>query len=192
MSEPPTVYVHEQAIVESDDVGEGTRVWAFAHVMKGAVVGAECNIGGGSFIESGAVVGNRVTIKNNSLVWHGVTIEDDVFVGPNTVFTNDLTPRAHRPSNPDEWLPTLVQEGATIGANSTIVCGLSIGRHAMVGAGAVVVRNVPSHALVVGNPAQRVGWMCICGARLSAELTCANCSRVYERAGDALELHHGA
>jgi acetyltransferase-like isoleucine patch superfamily enzyme len=174
----PTVFVHDKALCESDDVGPGTRVWAFAHVMKGAKVGAECNIGDHAFIEGGAVIGDRVTVKNCVLVWDKVTVEDEVFLGPNMVFTNDLMPRAAVKGGRDAWLPTLVRRGATIGANATIVCGITIGTQAFVGAGSVVVHDVPAHALVVGNPARRTGWVCACGERLGADLVCG-CGRRY-------------
>jgi UDP-2-acetamido-3-amino-2,3-dideoxy-glucuronate N-acetyltransferase len=177
------VYVHERGLCESTSVGEGTRVWAFAHVMAGAVVGRDCNIGGGAFIESGAVVGDRVTVKNNVLLWDKVVIEDDVFLGPNAVFTNDLNPRAaHR----KPFVPTVVRRGATIGANATVVCGVVVGEAAFVGAGAVVVDDVPAHALVVGNPARRIGWVCACGERLDDALTCPSCARRYQPEGDGL------
>ena len=180
-----SVFVHPRALCESDDVGARTRVWAFAHVMAGARVGEDCNVCGGAFVEAGAVVGDRVTIKNNVLLWDRVTVEDDVFLGPNAVFTNDLDPRAAFKKDPSEFLPTLVSMGATIGANATIVCGVTIGPHAMVGAGAVVVRDVPAHALVVGNPARRIGWACVCGKRLGDDLSCS-CGRSYRQAGEGL------
>lgn len=172
------VFVHEKALCESDTVGEGTRVWAFAHVMKGAVIGAQCNICDHAFVESGARVGDRVIVKNNALVWDKVTLEDDVFVGPNAVFTNDFVPRAAFKNSPDQFLPTRVRRNATIGANATIVCGVTIGESAFVGAGTVIVRDVPSHAMMVGNPARQIGWMCACGNKLPAELACA-CGRSY-------------
>jgi UDP-2-acetamido-3-amino-2,3-dideoxy-glucuronate N-acetyltransferase len=177
MTETQDLSIHEKALVESDRVGPGTRVWAFAHVMDGAVVGADCNIGEGSFVESGAVIGDRVTVKNNSLIWHGVTIGDDVFIGPNTVFTNDMLPRAHQPSDPSGWLPTYVDDGASIGANSTILCGIRLGSHAMIGAGSVVIHDVPAHGLFVGNPARQIGWVCVCGTRLSKDSPCPNCGK---------------
>jgi UDP-2-acetamido-3-amino-2,3-dideoxy-glucuronate N-acetyltransferase len=156
-------------------VGAGTRVWAFAHVMKGAVVGRDCNIGGGAFIEAGAVLGDRVTVKNAVLVWDQVTVEDDVFLGPNMVFTNDLHPRVgfRKPLE-----PTRVCRGATIGANATIVCGLTLGARCFVGAGAVVTHDVPAHALVLGNPARQRGWVCECGEKLPRSLRC-RCGRRY-------------
>lgn len=173
------VFVHPQALCESDQVGEGTRVWAFAHVMSGAVVGAGCNVCGGAFVESGAIVGDRVTIKNSVLVWDGVTVEDDVFLGPNAVFTNDRNPRAAFKKPLQEFLPTLVRQGATIGANATVLSGTTIGKGAFVGAGAVVTRDVPSYAVVVGNPARLIGWMCECGERLLDSFRCI-CGRGYE------------
>lgn len=185
------VFVHPQGLCESDQVGAGTRVWAFAHVMKGASVGKGCNVGGGAFIEAGAVVGNRVTIKNNVLVWDRVTVGDDVFLGPNAVFTNDMLPRAAFKKPSDEFLPTVVGRGASIGANATIVCGTTIGEGAFVGAGSVVVDDVPPFALVVGNPARPIGWVCACGERLGDDLGCS-CGRTYRRrdesAGGGLEL----
>ncbi len=177
------VFVHPQALCESDSVGAGTRVWAFAHVMQGAVIGAECNVCDHVFIESGAVIGDRVTLKNNVLVWDKVTIEDDVFLGPNAVLTNDLRPRAAFKNSPDDFLPTRICRGATVGANATIVCGVTLGAWCMIGAGAVVTRDVQPHALVLGNPAKFTGWACMCGEALSDQLTCA-CGRRYEAIPD--------
>lgn len=174
------VFVHERALCESDDVGEGTRIWAFAHVMKGAVIGKGCNICGGAFIESGAVIGDRVTVKNNVMVWDRVTVEDDVFLGPNAVLTNDLRPRVAFPTPAEEFSPTRIRQGATIGANATIVCGVTIGKNAFLGAGAVVIRDVPDHGLVAGNPARRIGWVCECGETLPGDLACSACGRRYE------------
>jgi acetyltransferase-like isoleucine patch superfamily enzyme len=168
--------VHPLALCESTDVGAGTRIWPFAHVMQGAHVGAGCNIGEHAFIEDGAWVGDGVTVKNGVLIWDRVVIEDFVFLGPGAVFTNDLVPRAGNGRTREEFLPTLVQRGATIGANATVVCGVTIGRHALVGAGAVVTRDVPPYALVLGNPAVQVGWVCECGARLDDDRHCA-CGR---------------
>lgn len=179
MSRDPSVFVHERALCESDDVGPRTRVWAFAHVMTGARVGADCNVCDHAFVESGAVIGDRVTIKNAVLVWDKVVVEDDVFLGPNMVFTNDPNPRVAFKKTPDRFLPTRVGRGASIGANATVVCGATLGAHCFVGAGSVVVRDVPAHALVYGNPARRRGWMCACGEKLDASLRCG-CGRAYE------------
>jgi acetyltransferase-like isoleucine patch superfamily enzyme len=164
--------VHPAALCESDTVGARTRVWPFAHVMQGAVVGSDCNVCGHAFIESGAIVGDRVTVKNNAVVWDRVVIEDDVFVGPGVAFTNDPRPRADVKKPSGELVGTIVRRGATIGAHATIVCGVTIGARAFVGAGAVVVRDVPDHALVVGNPARQIGWVCDCGERLEPDMTC--------------------
>lgn len=173
-----SVFVHPAGLCESDAVGPRTRIWAFAHVLDGAVVGADCNLCDGSFVEGGARLGDNVTVKNQVLVWDGVTVEDDVFLGPAMVFTNDLRPRSDRKKGSDGFVSTVVRRGATIGANATIVCGVTIGTRAFIGAGAVVARDVPAYALIVGNPGRRIGWVCECGETLSAELRC-NCGRAY-------------
>ena len=172
------VFVHPHALCESESVGEGTRVWAFSHVMAGAVVGRDCNLCGHTFIEAGAVVGDGVTVKNGVEVWDGVVLERNVFVGPNATFTNDLRPRAAQPLSSKDFVPTKVEEGASLGANVTVVCGHTIGRHAFVAAGAVVTRNVAPHALVAGNPARRMAWVCECGQSLDGDLAC-HCGRSY-------------
>ncbi|HEX4114937.1 MAG TPA: WxcM-like domain-containing protein [Solirubrobacteraceae bacterium] len=151
------VFVHEHGLCETDRVGRGTRIWAFAHVLAGAQIGAECNICDGVFIEGGAVVGDRVTVKCGVQLWDGVVLEDDVFVGPNATFTNDPFPRSRKWL--DDYPKTTVRSGASIGANATILPGLDIGRGAMVGAGAVVTRSVPANAVVVGNPARISGYV---------------------------------
>jgi acetyltransferase-like isoleucine patch superfamily enzyme len=151
--------------------------------MKGATVGADCNICGHAFVEDGAVVGDRVTVKNGVLLWKRVTIEDEVFLGPGVVFTNDLRPRATRRLLPEDLVPTVVQRGATVGANATVVCGTRIGEHAFVAAGAVVTRDVGAHSLVGGNPARLLGWVCRCGERLDLALGCA-CGRTYRSDGN--------
>jgi acetyltransferase-like isoleucine patch superfamily enzyme len=181
-------FVHDRALCESMDVGGGTRVWAFAHVMKGAKVGEDCNLCDHSFIESGAVLGNRVTVKNAVLVWDKVTIEDDVFLGPNMVFTNDMNPRVAFKKPPEKFLPTLVKRGSSIGANATIVCGVTLGENCFVGAGAVVIRDVPAHALVAGNPSRRIGWVCACGEKLSPAFACSACGRKYSLADPKVGL----
>jgi len=189
-------YRHPQALVETEDIGPNTRIWAFAHVMSGAQIGANCNLGDHTFIESGVKLGNNVTVKNGVSLWTGITIEDDVFLGPNCVFTNDPNPRAYIKKSEIELLPTLVRPGATIGANATILCGIKIGKHAFVGAGAVILHSVPDFALVVGNPGQQIGWMCICanklpmppGVPLEASCVCTHCGRSYTRAQEGLTL----
>jgi acetyltransferase-like isoleucine patch superfamily enzyme len=173
-----SIFIHPNALCESSSIGAGTRVWAFSHVMQGAVVGERCNICDHAFIESGAVVGSGVTVKNNVLLWDGVTIEDDVFLGPNVVFTNDPNPRAAVKKSTDQLAKTSVERGATIGANSTVLCGIVIGEHSFIGAGSVVTADVAPFALSYGNPARRQGWMCVCGLRLDRTLHCS-CGRSY-------------
>jgi acetyltransferase-like isoleucine patch superfamily enzyme len=179
------VYIHPTALVDSDNIGEGTRIWAFTHILKSVSIGTHCNVGEHCYIESGAVIGNNVTIKNGNEVWDGVTLADGVFVGPNVTFTNDLRPRsprlpqAARRYTKCDWLSaTIVKEGASLGAAAIILAGNSIGQFAMVGAGAIVTRDVPAYALVLGAPARVVGWVCQCGSRLAfmeASCKCEDC-----------------
>jgi UDP-2-acetamido-3-amino-2,3-dideoxy-glucuronate N-acetyltransferase len=182
------VYVHPQGINESDRVGDGTRIWAFAHVMKGAVVGAHCNIGEGAFVETGAVLGDHVTVKNGVAIWDRVTVENYVFLGPHAVLTNDPVPRSHPDykGQPEKWRATRLREGATVGANATIVCGHTLEPWCFVGAGAVVTHDVPAHALVAGNPARHIGWVCRCGRRLGEDLRCGACGRAFRHSGEGL------
>jgi UDP-2-acetamido-3-amino-2,3-dideoxy-glucuronate N-acetyltransferase len=174
-------FAHPQALVESHEIGQGTRIWAFAHVMKGVRLGANCNVGEQCFLESGVVVGDDVVIKNGVALWEGVIVENRAFLGPSCVFTNDLFPRS-KIVNPRR--PTRVREGASIGANATILCGIEIGRYSLVGAGSVVTTNVPDFALVVGNPARLRGYVCQCGEKLrfsgKEQISCA-CGRTYEK-----------
>ena len=165
--------VHESAIVDPGArIGEGTRVWHFVHVCAGARIGRDCSLGQNVFVGNRVVVGDRVKIQNNVSVYDNVTLEDDVFCGPSLVFTNVYNPRA-AVSRKDEYRDTLVRRGATLGANATLVCGIVVGRHAFVGAGAVVNRDVPDHALVVGVPARQVGWMNEHGTRIELPLESA-------------------
>lgn len=179
--------VHPKALCESDQVGPGTRVWAFAHVLPGAVIGRDCNICDGAYVEGGARVGDRVTVKNQVMIFEGVTIEDDVFLGPGVIFTNDLHPRAFIRKHGPELAPTVVRRGATLGAGAVVVCGTTIGEYAFVGAGATVTRDVADHAFVVGNPARRLGYACRCGRRLPDSLVCG-CGRRWAVADGALQL----
>ncbi len=181
-------FIHPTAVVEDDVViGEGTRIWHFVHIRKGARIGRNCNIGKGVYIDSNVVIGNNVKIQNFVSVYRGVTLEDDVFVGPHATFTNDLFPR----SFVKDWkiVPTLVKRGASIGANATIVCGVTIGSYAMIGAGAVVTKDVPDFGLVYGNPARLKGFVCYCGRPLREEdktgeddnrviYRCSNCGKI--------------
>lgn len=178
-------FKHEKALVhEGAKVGEGTRVWAFANVLDGAVVGSHCNICDGCFVEKGGVVGNHVTLKNNVAVWDGVILEDDVFVGAGVAFINDRYPRGNRK---DDW--TLegikVRKGATIGANATVMAGVMIGEYAVVGAGSVVTRDVAPHTIVKGNPAKADGYACGCGRKLDHTLQCS-CGLKYRQSGDII------
>jgi len=172
-------FKHERALVHPGaQIGEGTRVWANANILEGAIIGKHCNICDGCYVERGALIGNHVTLKNGVAVFNGVTLEDDVFVGAGVAFINDRNPRSHRK---DDWVleKTLVQKGATIGANATVMCGVTIGAYAVIGAGCVVIKNVPAHNIVVGNPAQWVGYACCCGRRLDPDLKCT-CSASYQ------------
>lgn len=179
------VFVHAQGLCESETVGSGTRIWAFAHVLSGARVGRDCNICDGAYVEGGAVLGDGVTVKNQVMVFDGVTIADHVFLGPGVAFTNDLNPRAHIKRSGDALLPTIVERGATLGARATVVCGVTIGEYAFVGAGAVVAKDVPAHGFVVGNPARQIGWACWCGLRLPESLECT-CGRSFACEGNGL------
>lgn len=172
--------VHETAIVDAGaTIGEGTRVWHWAHVCAGARIGAGCSLGQNVFVANDVVIGDNVKVQNNVSVYDAVRLEDDVFCGPSMVFTNVYNPRS-AVARKDEYRPTLVKRGATLGANCTIVCGVTIGEHAFVGAGSVVNRDVAPHALMVGVPARRIGWMCLCGLRLKGEgeVRC-DCGRTY-------------
>ena len=182
-------FVHPSSFVdEGAVVGAGTKIWHFCHVMAGAVIGERCNIGQNCVLMPGTRLGNNVKLQNNVSVYEGVELEDDVFCGPSMVFTNVGTPRSHV-NRRGEYVRTLVKRGASIGANATIVCGHTLGRFSFVGAGAVVTRDVPDHALVVGNPARRIGWMCQCGERLrlaDGRGTCSRCGSGYEERDGAL------
>ncbi len=189
-------FAHPMALVESSDIGRNTRIWAFAHVMHGSRIGTDCNICDHAFIESGVVIGNNVTVKNGVAIWDRVAIEDNVFLGPNCVFTNDLNPRAYIKKSGTQLVPTRVRANATIGANATIVCGITIGQFAFIGAGCVVIRPVPDFALIVGNPGRQTGWMCVCARKLplapSAQLgtlvSCPECLRDFVLASHGLSL----
>lgn len=181
-------FLHESSFVDPGAViGAGTKIWHFCHVMAGSQIGADCNLGQNVFIAAGVQIGDRVKIQNNVSVYAGVTLEDEVFLGPSMVFTNVTNPRS-QVSRKDEYRPTLVRRGATIGANATILCGITLGEYAFVGAGAVVTHDVPAYALVYGAPAQLQGWMCRCGERLplstqsiTETATCPRCNTPYEK-----------
>ncbi len=177
-------FAHESAYVDQPvQIGKGTQIWHFGHVMAGAVIGERCKIGQNVFIAKNVKIGNNVKIQNNVSVYEGVILEDDVFCGPSMVFTNIKTPRSAYPRNTaDDYIPTVIKQGASIGANATIVCGITVGRHALVGAGAVVTKDVPDHAIVYGNPAEIRGWACRCGSVIMGKdknmaLECEECAR---------------
>lgn len=182
-------FVHESAYVdEGAQVGAGTKIWHFCHVMPGAVIGRDCTIGQNVVVMNKVRVGDRVKIQNNVSLYEGVTLEDDVFCGPSMVFTNVINPRSHV-ARRSEFRPTLVQRGASVGANATIVCGVTLGAYCFVGAGAVVTKDVPAFALVTGVPAKRTGWVCSCGVVLRGagpQYTCAECGAAYEMQGGLL------
>jgi UDP-2-acetamido-3-amino-2,3-dideoxy-glucuronate N-acetyltransferase len=181
-------YIHESAYVDDGAVvGAGTKVWHFCHVLPGAVIGARCSLGQNVVVMNGVRLGDNVKVQNNVSIYEGVEIEDDVFCGPSMVFTNVLNPRSHV-SRKSEYRRTLVKRGASIGANATIVCGVTLGEYAFVGAGAVITKDVAPYAMMAGVPARRIGWMCQCGEKLPASGTgtCAACGTSYERAGDGI------
>lgn len=184
------VTVHPSAIVdEGATIGDGTRIWHFCHVSSGAVIGRGCSLGQNVFVANGVVIGDNVKIQNNVSVYDGVVIEDDVFCGPSMVFTNVINPRSAVPRK-HEYLPTSVRRGATLGANCTILCGVTIGEHAFVGAGAVATRDVPSFALVVGVPAVQIGWMSRHGMRLGLPLEGPG-EAICPGSGDRYVVEHG-
>ena len=181
-------FVHETAVIdEGAVVGDGTKIWHFSHVQSGAAIGEGCSLGQNVNVASNVRIGNGCKIQNNVSVYEGVELEDYVFCGPSCVFTNDLTPRAKYPKGSANYKKTPVRTGASIGANATVVCGHEVGEWAMIGAGAVVTSDVPSHALMLGVPARRRGWVCECGAILSDSLECAECGRKYEEAKSGLQ-----
>jgi UDP-2-acetamido-3-amino-2,3-dideoxy-glucuronate N-acetyltransferase len=183
----PKYFAHPTAVIDPGaEIGDGTKIWHFSHIMPGSKMGANCNLGQNVVISPDVIIGANVKIQNNVSVYTGVELEDDVFCGPSMVFTNVVNPRSHV-LRKHEYKRTLVKRGASIGANSTVVCGVTLGRYAFVGAGAVVTKDVPDYALMVGVPAQRIGWMCYCGIRLPAgsKVACSTCGRHYEIEGES-------
>jgi UDP-2-acetamido-3-amino-2,3-dideoxy-glucuronate N-acetyltransferase len=183
------VFVHESSYVDDGaQIGAGTKIWHFCHIMAGSVIGERCNLGQNVVVMPGARLGNNVKVQNNVSIYEGVELEDDVFCGPSCVFTNVLNPRSHV-SRRHAYQKTLVRRGSSIGANATIVCGVTLGEYAFIGAGAVVTSDVPAYSLMVGVPARRVGWMCQCGERLpvsAGKQICAACGSAYDESDGML------
>jgi UDP-2-acetamido-3-amino-2,3-dideoxy-glucuronate N-acetyltransferase len=189
MAERKNVYVHPSSFVDEPcEIGEGTKIWHFCHVMQDSKIGRNCSLGQNVLVARGVQIGDNVKIQNNVSVYEGVTLEDQVFCGPSMVFTNVVNPRSEIVRK-SEYRATRVEHGATLGANCTIMCGHTIGRYAFIGAGAVVTKDVPAFALMLGTPARRAGWMCHCGVRLPAgsEPKCAACGAPYREADGRLE-----
>lgn len=181
-------FVHESSYIDDNvTIGEGTKIWHFSHIQNGAVIGKNCSFGQNVNVSNNVKVGNGVKVQNNVSIYEGVELEDYVFCGPSMVFTNDLTPRAKYPKGSSGYKKTLLKEGATVGANATIVCGHTIGKWAMIAAGAVVTKDVPDYALMAGIPAKQIGWVCECGEVLHNKLSCKMCGRHYESDGDSIK-----
>lgn len=187
----PETFIHESAYVdEGSEIGAGSRIWHFCHVMSGAVIGERCSLGQNVVVMPGTRLGNNVKVQNNVSIYEGVELEDDVFCGPSCVFTNVVNPRSHV-SRKSEYQRTLVRRGSSIGANATVVCGLTLGEYSFIGAGAVVTSDVPAFGLMVGVPARRVGWMCRCGLRLEIREgggRCGACGTAYTEQSGTLRV----
>lgn len=180
-------FVHPTSVIDDHvTIGEGTKIWHFCHIQTGAVIGKNCSLGQNVNISANVIIGNGVKVQNNVSVYEGVELKDYVFCGPSCVFTNDLTPRAKYPKGRAGYRKTVVEEGASIGANATVVCDHRIGKWALIGAGAVVTTDVPSHALMLGVPARRHGWVCECGELLPKDLVCKTCGRRYIQTEEGL------
>lgn len=183
------VFIHEKALVEAKNIGEKSRIWAYVHILAGAQIGKNANICDMCFIENDVVIGNNVTIKSGVSLWDGILLEDDVFIGPSVAFTNDLFPRSKNTAYQQK--KTTVQKGASIGANATILAGITIGTYALIGAGSVVAKNVGNFSIVYGNPAVHKGYICVCSKKLSLKdgrVTCPYCKRAYSKIGGELKL----
>lgn len=182
------VFVHETSVIDSNvSIGNGTKIWCFSHVQEDANIGEYCIIGQNVNISHGVKIGNYVKIQNNVSVYSGVELEDYVFCGPSCVFSNDIAPRSKYPKGVEHYKKTYVREGASIGANATVVCGHTIGKCAFVAAGAVVTSDVPDYALMIGIPARQKGWVCECGGKLNDFLKCTICGRTYQKSKSGLQ-----
>ncbi len=182
-------FVHETSVIDENvSIGKGTKIWLFCHMQSGAEIGENCSFGQNVNVSNNVRIGNGCRVQNNVSIYEGVELEDCVFCGPSMVFTNDLTPRVKCPNETVEYKRTVVHTGASIGANATIVCGIEIGKWAMIGAGSVVIKDVPNYALVVGVPARQIGWVCACGEKLNDDYVCCKCGSCYRKTDDGLEL----
>jgi UDP-2-acetamido-3-amino-2,3-dideoxy-glucuronate N-acetyltransferase len=187
ISGPSDYFIHDTSVIdEGVSIGGGTKIWHFSHILSGSKIGSNCNIGQNVVIGPDVSIGAKCKVQNNVSVYKGVTLEDGVFCGPSVVFTNVYNPRAEI-RKMDQIKPTLVKKGATIGANATIMCGTTLGAYCFIGAAAVVTKDIPDHALVIGNPARQMGWMCECGERLTESLECLSCNKRFERKGDGIK-----
>ena len=181
-------FAHESSYIDDGvTIGAGTKIWYFCHIQSGAEIGERCSLGQNVNVANNVKIGNDCKLQNNVSVYEGVELEDGVFCGPSCVFTNDLTPRARYPKGPAGYKKTVVEEGASIGANATVVCGHTIGKCALIGAGAVVTSDVPAYALMLGVPARRKGWVCACGELLPESLSCERCGRKFRQSDSGLE-----
>lgn len=181
-------FIHPTAIVMTQHIGDKTKIWQFTIILEEAVIGDNCNINSHCFIENHVQIGSNVTIKSGVYLWDGITIEDNVFIGPNATLTNDLYPRSKR--YPSEFMKTIVKRGASIGANATILPGVTIGERAMVGAGAIITKDVPAYALVIGTPAKQIGWVCECGERLNFKGNqSSHCGLLFKISRNRKEIH---
>lgn len=185
-------FVHESSYIDKDvKIGNGTKIWHFCHIQSGAEIGENCSFGQNVNVSNNVKIGNGVKVQNNVSIYEGVELEDYVFCGPSMVFTNDLTPRAKYPKGSAGYKRTVLKEGATVGANATVVCGHTIGKWAMIAAGAVVTKDVPDYALMAGVPAKQIGWVCECGERIKTkDFRCMKCKKKYmEKSSGLIEVN---
>lgn len=185
------IFVHESSYIDEEcEIGEGTKIWHFSHIMSKSKIGNDCNIGQNVFVSSGVILGNNVKVQNNVSIYTGVICEDNVFLGPSCVFTNVTNPRSLI-NRKNEYKATLIKEGASVGANATIICGHTVGKFALIGAGSVITKDVKDYELIIGNPGKRIGWVCQCGERIAVnngEAACKACNTKYILEKENLKL----